>query len=100
MEGLPELKTSKSFTCARGLLMPDGNGWCSITMSFCYGCSDNFKPGGAKLYKKEPIQTEKQIIRSVKPKETKPKEPKPKPVVTKTPVKSSKKTKPGQTRLF
>lgn len=81
----------KYFRCAHGLLMPDGNGWCSITMSFCHGCSDDYKPGSAKIYEikleKVPKEVKKIKVREIKPK------PLPK-------VRSSKKIKPGQTRLF
>lgn len=82
----------KYFHCAHGLQMPDGNGWCSITMSPCCGCSDNYSPGSPKVYKpklKEVMALQK--IQKVKVKEVKPKA---LPKVTK------RKTLPGQTRLF
>ncbi len=73
--------------------MPDGRGWCSITMSICYGCSDNFKPGSPKPFKPEPqVITLKQEARKIKVKEVKPKEVK---VISR-----SKKIKPPQTQLF
>ncbi|GAJ02763.1 unnamed protein product, partial [marine sediment metagenome] len=42
---------NKSFTCSFGLIMPDGNGWCSLNMKPCSSCNDNFEPGNAKIYK-------------------------------------------------
>lgn len=75
--------------------MLTGSVWCGLVMKPLNGCDDNFTPGVPSLYKPIPIEIPKKII---KPKVIKPKmkQPlKPKPV-----VKSSKKNKPKQSRLF
>ena len=92
MVNLPRLKMNKIFACVNGLLMPDGNEWCSITMLPCHGCSDSYKPGNVKLYKPIPKGVvPQQKIQKVKLKEVKPKA---------LPKIKRGKTLPGQTRLF
>lgn len=81
----------KYYRCANGFLMSDGTGWCSLTMGLCLGCSNNFEPGKAKLYKAKPQDIiPKQEIHKAKVREIKPK-----PI-----VRSIKKTKPQLPRLF
>ena len=86
---------SKAFNCANGLLMPDGNEWCSFTMKPCSECSDNFKNGRFKIYKQEPQTiTPNQEAHKVKVKEIKP------IPIKQKPIRSSKKTSSPQIKLF
>lgn len=94
MVNSPESKTNKCLTCDFGLLMPDGNCWCSLNMRSCSNCSDNFNPGRAKLYKIVPkIVTPKQEARKIKRKEVKPKEVKQKIVTKKARAKPTQQRK-------
>ena len=83
-------ETHRCFCCNHGLLMPDGNTWCSLTFSPRHDCSNDFKPGRAKLYKPESIQMVKEhkVVKT-----------KVKPVVTSKP-KTAKISKPEKPRLF
>jgi len=82
---------NKSFNCSNGLLMPDGTGWCSITMEPCSGCEDSFESGKAQLYKPLPQEeVTKQKVVKVKVREVKPI-----PI-----IKSNKKIITKQQRLF
>jgi len=81
--------------CSNGLLMPDCSLWCSLTMKVAKGRCEEYSYGRPKLYKKEHYEVKKQQ-KAVKVKVAKEK---PKIINSKKPI-SSKKTKPGQTRLF
>jgi len=84
------------FRCSSGLLMPDGNCWCSLDTKPHRECPYDFEPGHPKLYKPEPkIMTPKQEARKIRRKEVKVKETKPR-----ISVKSSRKIKPQAPRLF